>query len=527
MIYRVLIVDDEYYIRQRVRLCIPWEDYGFKCVAEAQSVEDALEYLASNQVDLIVVDISMPGRNGLDLIRKARELYKKINFIILSGFSTFAYAKEAIKYDVAEYLLKPINTEELIGTLSIIKQRLDHQLEDDARSQEYHYIKEMHQISEKNLFFRELLSGRLPPATDLSAYGLERGKHYLLFIADMRETEAVPYASGRSQRLALRNTILEFLTPYGIIFTCTDYRDRQVFICNFEAKAPSPNELLKAAEQAIMEQLHLSLICGYHEIASGTVEQLCLAYHLAIDFFRFRAIYGRSFDVFPSMALPGSEPMKQLQKLYERLRICLYVEDRTGVTFNLKEVFVLLRREMFSIRALESALFGIYTIAMQYAVSNSMGDLFEADDGQAGRGCAQMIEAGYPLEIMEERLLALLFSLMQKQDDSDAPYIQLVTQQATELIQKEFKRPDLGLSNIAATLIISPSYLSRNFKKYQGISLTQYITVCRMDCAKCLLKESDMTVSQIAQEVGYQDSFYFSKLFKREYGVSPSRFRKM
>ena len=343
MTYRVLIVDDEYYIRQRVKLCIPWEDYGFKCVAEARSVEDALDYFSSNQVDLILVDISMPGRNGLELIREARTLYPRINFIILSGFSTFAYAKEALKYDVAEYLLKPINTEELIRALSSIKQRLDHQSEDDALKQEFRYFKEMHQLSENNLFFRDLLSDRLLTSSDLSPYGLVQNKSYLLFIADIPDVATASHMSSCSRRLKLRNIILEFLAPYDVAYVCTDYHDRQVFVCNLALIKRQPHELLTAVEQVAIEQLQLPFICGYHEATSGTAEQFRIAYRLAMNFFLFRAIYGRALDEKSPATISDSMSMKELQKLEERLRICLYAENRSGVSLDLKEIFCLLR----------------------------------------------------------------------------------------------------------------------------------------------------------------------------------------
>ena len=87
MVYRFFILDDEYYVRQRIRLCIPWEEYGFEYVGEASSVQKALEFIGENRLDLAIVDISMPGQSGLEFIRRARALQPKMKCVILSGFA--------------------------------------------------------------------------------------------------------------------------------------------------------------------------------------------------------------------------------------------------------------------------------------------------------------------------------------------------------------------------------------------------------------------------------------------------------
>ena len=89
MTYQFLIVDDEYFVRQRIRLCIPWKEYGFECAGEAANVDQALRFLEATPVDLVILDISMPGANGLELLRMMKEQNSQIKFIILSGFATF------------------------------------------------------------------------------------------------------------------------------------------------------------------------------------------------------------------------------------------------------------------------------------------------------------------------------------------------------------------------------------------------------------------------------------------------------
>lgn len=123
--YKVLIVDDEYYIRQRLRTCIEWEDEGFTIGGLAANAEEAFSILSDHSYHLAVIDISMPKKDGLTLIQELRENKIPLKVVILSGYGTFEYAQKAIKYGVTEYLLKPIDEDELIKSLRKIKQELD------------------------------------------------------------------------------------------------------------------------------------------------------------------------------------------------------------------------------------------------------------------------------------------------------------------------------------------------------------------------------------------------------------------
>lgn len=105
----------------------------------------------------------------------------------------------------------------------------------------------------------------------------------------------------------------------------------------------------------------------------------------------------------------------------------------------------------------------------------------------------------------------------------EVPMIQRIVLQAAELIEQEYSRTDMGLQYIASVLLISPAYLSRNFKRIKQYSVMQYITKCRMEHAWDLLSGGRLSIAAAAEKTGYQDAFYFSKCFKRYFGISPSQ----
>ncbi len=171
--YSVLIVEDESMIRNGLKVLIVWEKYGFVIAGAAESGCRALELMAKQHFDVVITDVRMPRIDGLELIRIMRERKIDSEIIILSGYRNFEYARTGIKYGVRNYLLKPIDTEELIKTLSTIRVGLDQKsgrVENDdnelvTRVKSYvalHYSEEisLHTVSEA-LHYNQVYLGRV------------------------------------------------------------------------------------------------------------------------------------------------------------------------------------------------------------------------------------------------------------------------------------------------------------------------------------------------------------------------------
>lgn len=136
---KVLLVDDEPFILQGLKILIDWEQEGFEVVKTAANGEEALEYLRGEQVDLIIADIKMPVVTGLELLEKIRrEKISDAHFVILSGYADFEYARKAIRYDCTDYILKPVDREELLKVLNKVQvlRRADNQKKQSSREME-------------------------------------------------------------------------------------------------------------------------------------------------------------------------------------------------------------------------------------------------------------------------------------------------------------------------------------------------------------------------------------------------------
>ena len=127
-LYRIILVDDEEEVRKSIIKKIDWQSAGFQVVGDAENGQDALEKIEALKPEVVLTDIRMPYMDGLTLAGKLRQKYPSIKLVIFSGFDDFEYAKQAIKLNVIEYILKPVNVEELTAILQKIKFNLDEEI---------------------------------------------------------------------------------------------------------------------------------------------------------------------------------------------------------------------------------------------------------------------------------------------------------------------------------------------------------------------------------------------------------------
>ena len=125
--YKAMFVDDEYMILQGLQMILPWQELGFEVVHTAKSASEALEYLQEHSVDLLITDIRMPEMNGIDMIRQAQAFGNRFFSIILSGYQEFAFVKQGMALGVRNYLVKPVNKEELRSSVQAIAAELEEQ----------------------------------------------------------------------------------------------------------------------------------------------------------------------------------------------------------------------------------------------------------------------------------------------------------------------------------------------------------------------------------------------------------------
>ena len=164
-LYKIMLVDDEEEVRKNIIRKINWEDAGFEVIGDAENGKDALEKIEQNEPDVVLTDIRMPYMDGLSMAEVIRQTYPSIKIVIFSGFDEFEYAKKAIKLNVIEYILKPVNVEELTAILKKIKKNLDEEIEQkrNVTLLRESYIKNLPTIREH--FLNDLIHGGMDQET--------------------------------------------------------------------------------------------------------------------------------------------------------------------------------------------------------------------------------------------------------------------------------------------------------------------------------------------------------------------------
>ena len=520
--YRFLIVDDEYFVRQRVRLCIPWQEYGFEYAGEASNAEQAMELLNTMPIDLIILDISMPGVDGLELLRLMREKGNTAKFIILSGFATFDYAKQAIAYHVSGYLLKPIDTEELIRTVTAIKEELDLNCRQLQEQLAYEEARLLNHHAANNAFFQNIFSKQAfyTDSDQLKEYGIIPAEPYFLIMFDgiAQENSYFTVSEHATFQTALYNFSIGLLRKNTHYIHVTDAHKHQILIIPERDLKNGPADFLRSLQEIVKSRFSAKIIGSYGKADRGTADSIHEAYQTAVQFLTFRYIYGITEEPFP-VSFPSRKAVDQISSLRQSICSSLKEKNTDGILNGLHHIFQIIQQEQFSLSSLEMALSSVLSSAVEYAIHHNL-ELFTED--QPCYTAAEVIYSGYSLEEIEEKFNQLFISLLNTHESSDIPMIQKLVLQAANLIEHEYSNPDMGLQYIASSLLISPAYLSRNFKQVMNCSVMQYITKCRMDYALELLSHTPLSISAVADQTGYKDSFYFSKCFKRYYGFSPS-----
>ena len=454
MLYRFMIVDDEYYIRQHIHHCIDWEELGFQFAGEAGSASAAIEFLKKTPVELLLLDISMPGQSGMELL-KSFAPDQIPHTIILTGFASFEYAKDAIKYGVDSYLLKPVNPAELMEAVANVKQQLDAERIFRKERQE---ILDRSQVLEKdmqNKFFRDLFAGCIPDdfSSILPNYHILPGQSYYLLILDV-SSDALsdpPFEQRHSWRRAIENTVLKFFSGKNFLLITQDNYNRIILFLETAKSAFLIDKELKNLKSKIYEDCHLCLLSGYSYSPAGTAEEIFRCYHRALEFFLFRSVYSSDVSL-PQTKLPDVGLLDSINDKNIQIKSHLFNRQAEALSETLHTVFSIMADNTFSLPALEAELFSLMSIAIHYCAIKRL-DILETEENAVSYSCSEMIRSGLTWQQMEQRLSRLFTALIESSLDEDGQFIENLVLQAVELINKNYSQENLGLNTIAAQLL--------------------------------------------------------------------------
>lgn len=532
--YSLMVVDDEALIRQGLLARLEFLGFAFEQVWEAGGGLEALKIMEQSPVDICIADIQMPDLDGLAFIEKAKLLQggQKTQYILLSGYAEFAYAEKAISLGVSDYLLKPLTNEDLSRAINKAAAVLEEENRHQALASSREHLARSQQDFWLEREINSLLNEKKP---------MENQKRY----PKLQERHPELLCAG-DQVLMLGILNIEADSYSQGSFVREDAELLRFSVRNVFSELASRGAKLIADNLTNMEQMYLIFIGRDPMSLREEVERI---------FVRIYTLFEKKLDVLLAMGVSSCrngldaaarrEAAEALKWRGAQDRMSLYFyEDRKMLDvknfptaeLNLLGVFMErgnlegMRKSIEKILAEQhlSRYSAQFTHMILGRILNMALLAFPASEGREERleelmsGFALADEAGEP-EKLSERLYALLLRYIGQefQEAHAEDKIRL----AIQYMQQNFER-NIVINELAGRYGMSPNYFSTMFKKETNQSAIAYLTNLRVQKAAWYLENTEESAVDISQRVGYEDSQYFFRVFKKTMGMTPLMYRK-
>ena len=541
---KIFLAEDEVVVRETIKRMIPWEELGFELVGEAADGEMALPLLIRQQPDLLITDIKMPFMDGLTLARLAKKEIPGLKVVILSGYDDFNYAKQAIGIGVEDYLLKPITKNALIERLSEIRSRYEHE---KTQKEYYEKFQREMQAYEKNSsrdFFEALVGGSMDMmevykrAEKLGLDIVAEAYNVLIFTMNCDED----FSGQRDEYSSWEAESLELLENFFAGHSSAMLFRSNIF--SYGVLLKGQRETIEENTRACVDEIRkiLSRQDGRREwfLAVGQsverLSQIQKSYHTASRAFSQRYLYDENilyYDEMETMEHPGgqaeTEDNAYLQKvdvnalnpaiLQKFLSNGLQEETENFV----KDYFYAIGQE-----PMESLVFRNYVILnVRFSVISFIKGLgCDTNEMESADTEEVLTESGKSMESAIAYAKKMISQAIEIRDQNSGNKNRSILKTAVDFIDSHYMDEEISLNTVANVANVSSNHFSALFSQNMGQTFIEYLTTLRMNKAKELLRCTGMRSSEIAGEIGYKDAHYFSYLFKKTQGMTPSDYRK-
>lgn len=541
---KIFLAEDEVVVRETIKRMIPWEELGFELVGEAADGEMALPLLIRQQPDLLITDIKMPFMDGLTLARLAKKEIPGLKVVILSGYDDFNYAKQAIGIGVEDYLLKPITKNALIERLSEIRSRYEHE---KTQKEYYEKFQREMQAYEKNSsrdFFEALVGGSMDMmevykrAEKLGLDIVAEAYNVLIFTMNCDED----FSGQRDEYSSWEAESLELLENFFAGHSSAMLFRSNIF--SYGVLLKGQRETIEENTRACVDEIRkiLSRQDGRREwfLAVGQsverLSQIQKSYHTASRAFSQRYLYDENilyYDEMETMEHPGgqaeTEDNAYLQKvdvnalnpaiLQKFLSNGLQEETENFV----KDYFYAIGQE-----PMESLVFRNYVILnVRFSVISFIKGLgCDTNEMESADTEEVLAESGKNMESAIAYAKKMISQAIEIRDQNSGNKNRSILKTAVDFIDSHYMDEEISLNTVANVANVSSNHFSALFSQNMGQTFIEYLTSLRMNKAKELLRCTGMRSSEIAGEIGYKDAHYFSYLFKKTQGMTPSEYRK-
>ncbi|MGM9617810.1 response regulator transcription factor [Butyricicoccus sp.] len=536
MMLQAMIVDDEKMICQLILRLIDWDAMDIKVVGIAHDGPSALSLAQETKPDIIITDIRIPVFDGLELIHKLQQLHFQTRFIVISGYRYFEYARSALRYGVTEYLLKPINANELQQALCKLRAEIDaeRQLQESNAALKKNLSAAGSRIRQQ--FLSNLIAGKIDHS-QLSIDYMNRNYDFSihngpisLFIIKLccsnikQEYDLMPLVFSRVEPI-----VLSALQPHCSTLEIQIIHSR--LYCLYQRKNMEVNlnitgiyERITAQFDDILnafESFSMTLCPGEDAVSPAFLPH-------AIETAQ-HAVYLRLQNVQKRIVPPAQTQVLhqiQLDTVFSQAQQSVFCTtllsgEKELISAGIQQIFKPFQR--ISSSPYDPKILFELCERIIYLSQNTLEPLHLSINFTQVMRAADHAES---LSSVMDRFVAAFLDALEPYFALSAKNTGAPIQQAMRYIEQCFAEP-LTLNRVAEQIGLSPAYLSSLFKKESGNSFNEYLTMCRMNAAKKLLRETSDPISLIAEQTGYVDAKYFSKVFSKTFGISPQKYRSL
>lgn len=508
---KVMVVEDERPLQRDIKKLIESTDPDFEVTSCADNGHHALVLLDTQPLpDILFTDIQMPVVDGLELIRRIRERGYALTPVIISGYNEFEYAKKALQLGVTDYLLKPVNTGELSLLLAKIKKE---------------WMKNK-QLSEKD-YLSQLLNERTPVPPPQRKDSRYAGSFcFLLCAGPFPVYPSVADSQGREfwKACDLEQLTGKLLQPGETVWVF-DGKTGAEKVVLYTLEKPDPARL-----DAITASMARELFAMSFPVTIGVsapverIEEIGSILGELRSFIRKRSVFGTSALL---RANPGETSHAETPVLGSQTegKLALFVQQGNLLSFRdeLSKLFRQWKTAGYPQLWLEKLLKDILQLFLR-----SIPGTFTYNAAEAELEIEEAISISSNYDELYKNIQFIMDHLfdLRFQRSTDKDGIPALMQKIDRYLQTNLAEP-INHQTLSELFGLVPSYLSRLFREYKGASPSDYLTALRMEKARELLQsQPELHAKEIAALVGYSDPLYFSKIFKKYTGLSPSEYRK-
>jgi Response regulator containing CheY-like receiver domain and AraC-type DNA-binding domain len=525
-ILKVMLVDDEFLIRDLLKKRIDWDEIGMAIAGEAANPREALELVDEIMPDIIIADICMPFMDGIEFSRLVIEKHPHIRVVILTGYDEFEYAKRSFKAGISDFILKPINKEEITKAIIKLKEKI---IAERIHEEEHNRLRK--QLEENLPYLREKLFNELLRGdfisdeimTKLSYFKIEVNhdmNNYQIILIEVVKTDS------EEGQILIELQCIELVRDYfkdnKLVNVFLDNSRKIVVLCN-DSGIDVPG-CCETIQSMINNHLKYPVCIGIGSQSCG-LENIKISYKEAGEALNYKVVAGNNQVIhYSDITFTNVSEWHFQFNHYEKLNFYVkagLIEKAEGLMDELFEGF-----SYFPGNHLDKV-----KLAANDILSACMHALTEL-----GIQTSDMIGSEvYPYEFIvkmdtlpeiKDFLKCWILNAVTKVKNVKAKKTNTIIEHIKEHIHQNLQEPDLSMSNIAKHFYLSPSHLSRLFKQETTETFVEYLTRVRMEKAIELLKNTDMKVYQICEKVGITDPHYFSIVFKKSTGMSVNDFKK-